>query len=120
MSALLGELEETLCVDVNMVYATGISNGGMIVQTLGCNMADRFAAIAPVAGTLARGFNCSPSQKTSIMDICGTKDTTVPPDGSKSSDGYFYVPVRDVLDLWACDDPFGNNIIWDFFQKNAR
>jgi polyhydroxybutyrate depolymerase len=171
---LLGELEDTLCIDLDRVYATGISNGAMFVHRLGCDMADRFAAIAPVAGTLAKGFNCAPGTSTplSIMHIYGSVDKNVPVDGSESDDGYFYVPLDDVMDAWAsaasqgCDDietpyptsgdgkmqwecaqradcatgsevvscsfmgghrasldifePFGNNVIWEFFSKNSK
>jgi polyhydroxybutyrate depolymerase len=109
---LLDELEYNLCIDRDRVYATGISNGAMLAHRLGCDMADRFAAIAPIAGTLAKGFNCAPdaSASLSIMHIHGNHDGIVPTDGSESDDGFFFVPVVDVLDLWAstasqsCDD----------------
>jgi polyhydroxybutyrate depolymerase len=109
---MLDELEDTLCIDLDRVYATGVSNGGMFVYRLGCDMADRFAVIAPVVGTLARGFNCAPGTSTplSIMHIYGSVDVNVPVDGSESSEGYFYVPLDDVMDAWAsaasqgCDD----------------
>ena len=40
-------------VDAKRVYATGISNGGMMCYRLASEMSDRIAAIAPVAGTIA-------------------------------------------------------------------
>lgn len=100
---VLDELEQNLCIDLNRVYATGMSNGGMFVNRLGCDMADRFAAIAPVSGTLARGFNCAPdsSNQTSIMYIHGRDDDYVDVTGKESTDGYFYTPVEDVMALWA-------------------
>jgi polyhydroxybutyrate depolymerase len=100
---LLDELENTLCIDLDRVYATGISNGAMFVHRLGCDMPDRFAAIAPVAGTLAKGFNCSPgtSASVSIMHLHGDRDGLVPADGSEGTDGHFFVPVDDVMDAWA-------------------
>jgi len=171
---LLDELEDTLCIDLDRVYATGISNGGMFTHRLGCNMADRFAAIAPVAGTLAKGFNCAPGPYASIslMNIHGSRDRYVPADGSEGSDGLFFVSVNDVMNAWAgaesqsCDDTetpystsgdgsrefictqrdncatgtevvscswvgdhmssltisktFGNDVVWDFFDKNSK
>ena len=103
ISELLDELEEKYCIDRNRVFATGISNGGMFVHRLGCELPHRFAAIAPVAGTLARGFNCAPSgdPPISMMNIYATADDTVPFDGSPASDGFLYTPTRDVMELWA-------------------
>ena len=98
---MLDRLEQMLCVDRGGVYATGISNGGMVVHRLGCELADRFAAVAPVAGVLANGFNCAPATRLSLMQIHGRQDTTVPYNGVKSSGGYFYESVKEVADLWG-------------------
>ena len=50
VTRLLDYLERTYCVDRNRVFATGFSNGGFFSNILGCTMADRFAAVAPVSG----------------------------------------------------------------------
>lgn len=47
---LLDELDATIPVDPRRLYATGLSNGGAMSHRLGCQMASRFAAIAPVSG----------------------------------------------------------------------
>jgi polyhydroxybutyrate depolymerase len=103
IAALLDELETTLCIDLERVFATGMSNGAMFVHRLACAMPDRFAAVAPTAGTLARGFNCAPgpSPKISLINIHGTSDTTVPFDGAPASDGFLYTPTAEVLAAWA-------------------
>ena len=101
VNAMLDELEDNYCIDTRQVYATGFSCGGMFVQRLGCSLADRFAAIAPVHGFLAIGFNCAPDTTISIMNVWGTNDRIVPADGSLSSDGYWYTPVDDVMDAWG-------------------
>ena len=90
-----------MCIDRDRVYATGMSNGGMLVHRLGCAMPDRFAAIAPVAGTLAEGFNCAREQRISLMHIHGDEDTYVRVDGKQSSDGYRYETIDKVVDKWA-------------------
>jgi poly(3-hydroxybutyrate) depolymerase/CubicO group peptidase (beta-lactamase class C family) len=102
---LLDRLEETLCIDLDRIYATGMSNGGMFVHRLGCTLPHRFAAIAPVAGTLARGFSCAPSRVTpiSIMNIWGSRDDYVAEDGSVSSDGYLYTAATEVMETWASE-----------------
>lgn len=98
---LLDRLEETLCLDLDRVYATGMSNGGMFVHRLGCAMPERFAAIAPVSGTLARGFNCAPGAPLSMMNIWGRRDHYVSEERPMSTDGYFYTSAVDVLKKWA-------------------
>ncbi len=100
---LLDELDAALCIDRDAVFATGFSNGGMFVQRLGCNLGHRFAGIAPVSGTLARGFACAAPrlQPVSILNIYARADTTVQHDGKASADGYFYTSIKDTSALWA-------------------
>ncbi len=102
IARLLDRLEATLCIDLDRVYATGMSNGGMFVHRLGCAMPERFAAIAPVGGTLARGFACAPeSTPLAMMNIYGRRDDYVSQRGDTSSDGYYYSSAEAVLDKWA-------------------
>lgn len=77
---LLDRLESTLCVDDRRVYATGKSNGAGFVSTLlACRMADRIAAIAPVAAALyPTGEECRPSRPMPMIDFHGTGDVTIP------------------------------------------
>ena len=112
IEALLDKMESSLCIDRDRVFATGISNGGMFVHRLGCDLPGRFAAIAPVAGTLAKGFNCAPGSETpmSMMNIYATADDTVPFDGTPASDGFFYTPTTEVMDLWASAESQGCSI----------
>ncbi|MDP3909361.1 MAG: PHB depolymerase family esterase [Gemmatimonadales bacterium] len=48
--ALLDDLSRRTPVDTRRVYATGLSNGGMMAYRLGAEAGDRIAAIAPVSG----------------------------------------------------------------------
>jgi polyhydroxybutyrate depolymerase len=50
--ALLDDLATRAHVDRTRVYATGISNGGMMAYRLGVEATDRIAAIAPIEGAL--------------------------------------------------------------------
>ena len=94
VNAVLDELEATLCVDLDRVYGVGYSNGGMFAHRMACALSDRLAAVIPQHGFLAKGFSCTPpTEHQSILLIGGTSDTTVPFDGSESSDGYFYTPM---------------------------
>jgi poly(3-hydroxybutyrate) depolymerase len=76
---LLDELEATLCVDTRRVYATGKSNGAGFVGILACVAADRFAAVAPVAGAFyPNGIECRPARPVPVIDFHGTADVTIP------------------------------------------
>jgi polyhydroxybutyrate depolymerase len=48
--ALLDDLAKRTAVDAHRVYATGLSNGGMMSYRLAAELSDRIAAIASVAG----------------------------------------------------------------------
>ena len=45
--ALLDEAEARLCIDASRVFMMGMSNGAYESHRLGCEMADRIAAIGP-------------------------------------------------------------------------
>jgi polyhydroxybutyrate depolymerase len=75
-----------VCVDQKRIYATGMSNGGFMSHRLGCERANRFAAIAPVAGVLGiPPGSCTPSRPMPIIHFHGTADTLEPYDGGGTS-----------------------------------
>lgn len=80
---LLDRLAVDERIDPNRVFATGISNGGHFAQTLACELSDRIAAIAPVAGSLPTNLaaTCLPPQPVSVVAFHGTDDTFVPYEG---------------------------------------
>lgn len=49
---LVKQLNRELPIDPKRIFATGLSNGAMFTYRVGAEMADVFAAIAPVAGTI--------------------------------------------------------------------
>lgn len=79
--ALLGRLQALPCVNSRRIYATGASNGGGFTARLGCEMADRLAAIAPVAGGYAPLGPCRPARPLPVFEIHGTRDQVVPYNG---------------------------------------
>jgi polyhydroxybutyrate depolymerase len=98
---LVESLESTYCIDPKRIYATGLSNGGMMSYRLACEAADVFAAVAPVAGSNV--FSpCAPSRPVPILAFHGTGDQIVPFNGGK--DGLVGVlvfpPVSYSIDLW--------------------
>ena len=79
--ALIDDLARRYPVDTKRIYATGMSNGGMMTHQLGIELADRLAAIAPVVATLF-GDEKKPSLAVPALMINGALDRNVPPEGN--------------------------------------
>jgi polyhydroxybutyrate depolymerase len=80
MARLLDDLASVMNVDPKRVYATGMSNGGMMCYRLAAELSDRIAAIAPVGGTMA--VDCyRPKRPVPVMHFHGRRDPYVPYDG---------------------------------------
>ena len=71
---LLDEAESKLCVDAKRIYMMGMSNGAYQSHRMACELADRVAAVGPVAGLLLFQ-GCAPSQPVPVMMINGTSDS---------------------------------------------
>ena len=101
-SAVLDDLATVLNVDAKRVYATGMSNGGMMCHRLAAELSDRIAAVAPVAGTLALA-EVRPGRPVSVMHFHGTADHVVPWNGPKRllPPTIRYVGVDDTIKKWV-------------------
>jgi polyhydroxybutyrate depolymerase len=98
LAKVLDDVEGACNVDKKRVYVTGLSNGGMMSYRLASELADRIAAIAPVAGTMAVE-KYAPSRPVSVVQFHGTKDTFVPFNGSANKkDAPAYLRFRSVDD----------------------
>jgi polyhydroxybutyrate depolymerase len=96
---LIDSLKLTYNIDMNSVYATGMSNGGYMSQTLACELSNRIAAIASVTGAMfpsQAGANCHATRPVPMMQIHGTADGTVPYNGSSTS-----MPIDSVVRHWV-------------------
>jgi polyhydroxybutyrate depolymerase len=71
--ALLDDLARRAPVDQRRVYATGLSNGGMMSYRLAAELGDRIAAIAPIAGGMVVDSIRSP-RPVPIMHIHSIDD----------------------------------------------
>ncbi len=67
--------------DPARIFATGMSNGGMMSYRLACEASDVFLAVAPVAGAL--NLDCDPANPISLLAIHGTDDQHVLYDGGE-------------------------------------
>jgi polyhydroxybutyrate depolymerase len=141
VAALLDRLERTRCVDRRRVFATGFSNGGFFANLLGCTLAGRLAAVAPVAGAVALP-SCPTEPAVAVLLMHGRADPIVAPDqvraardwwakrqgceGSVPVDGCtYYRGCR--ADVGYCEGPQthrwpegASTRIWQFFQAHPR
>ncbi len=95
LRALLDHAESSLCVDSDRVYFAGYSNGAGMSVELACDLPDRIAAIALVAG--AAPPPCRSAPPMPVIAIHGTEDPLLPIDGGGIG-GHI---VDDVIPAWA-------------------
>lgn len=83
ISSLIDYMISTYAIDPKRVYVTGMSNGAIMSYVLGCKLADKIAAIAPVDGNISEVTYgvCTPSCPVSLLAINNTSDPLVPWDG---------------------------------------
>jgi len=82
LRALIDKLDHDYSVDPGRIFVTGISNGGMMSYRIGCALADKIAAIAPVEG--AQNTDCRPSGPVSVIVFHGSADRLVPFNGGST------------------------------------
>ncbi len=101
--AIVADLQPLVNIDPKRIYATGMSNGGILSQRLACEAADLFAAIAPVSGTL--NFSpCNPSQPISVIEFHGTADQKIPYSGGFGPESLVnvdFTSVQDSIGFWV-------------------
>jgi len=101
---LIGELEKKLAIDKERVFATGFSNGALMTERLGCELADILAGIAPVSGSLPKKIasSCTPARPIPFHLIYGTADPLSPYNGGAlKSEGGEVLSVKEALAFWA-------------------
>jgi len=110
MRDTIEQISANVCIDPRRVYVTGMSGGARMASLLGCQMADRIAAIAPVSG-LRAGLpstenpaqpdpaSCQPQRPLPIVTFHGTDDHTNPYDGGGAP--YWAYSVSIALRRWA-------------------
>lgn len=79
LSALLDTVSLHYNVDSNRIYSTGFSMGAFMSNRLACELSDRIAAIASVAGTIGNEIKntCNPDAIIPVLHIHSTDDETV-------------------------------------------
>jgi polyhydroxybutyrate depolymerase len=114
---LIDLLKSDYSIDANRVYATGISNGGILCHLLAAELSDQIAAIAPIvatAGGRAREQRhwtvpASPNQPVSVIAFNGALDQRVPTEGGWQKKATGHDPVemwslKQTIDFWVRHD----------------
>jgi polyhydroxybutyrate depolymerase len=78
--AMLKWLQSNYCIDDKHIFSVGMSYGGIMSDTVGCEMGDVVRAIAPMSG---EGPATYPGSKPCVGEVAvwsshGNQDTTVP------------------------------------------
>ena len=96
--ALIDELANLYAINLDRVYATGMSNGGFMSFLLTCQLSEKIAAVASVTGSMTpETYNaCNAQHPTPILQIHGTGDSTVPYNGDTWTRS-----IEDVISYWA-------------------
>ena len=84
LRVLIDDVSSHTAIDPSRVYVAGFSDGGRMTYRAGCELSDRIAAIAVVAGSLV-AERCQPARVPSLIAIHGTRDTDVAFDEAVSS-----------------------------------
>jgi polyhydroxybutyrate depolymerase len=90
----------TYHADPTRVYVTGISNGGFMTSRLACELSNRIAAIAVVAGTMNEGEGYAPVKPMPVMYMHGTKDPVFSNKGGKIFGRQVY-SMDQLLKIWV-------------------
>jgi polyhydroxybutyrate depolymerase len=118
---LVAEVASNGCIDLGRVYATGVSNGGAMAHWLGCEAADLFAAIAPVAADI-EGHPCNPTRSIPVVFFRATDDTVAPYGGGEVLPGVIAPGALASFEEWrnhdACTgDPASTNTYCDTYAS---
>ncbi|WP_249643588.1 alpha/beta hydrolase family esterase [Nocardia sputi] len=76
LSELISHVESSLCVDRRRLYVTGLSMGAFTTSSLACQLSDRIAAVAPVAGLQDFAW-CRTERPVPAIAFHGTADPIV-------------------------------------------
>jgi polyhydroxybutyrate depolymerase len=100
--ALIDDVTARLRTDPARVFVTGFSNGAMMAYRLGCELADRIAAIAVVSGAMNLDA-CRPSRPLPVLVMHGTDDGVVPYAGGPTpgTGSWINRSVEYAVDFWT-------------------
>lgn len=113
IKSLITHLQTQYPINESMIYATGLSNGGIMTYRLGAELSTIFAAIAPVAAQIGGQPSVEeelwcipePTNPVSVLAFHGTNDRRVPYDGGRPSDNdtavYSWMSTNESIQFWV-------------------
>jgi polyhydroxybutyrate depolymerase len=102
LNQMLDQVAAKSSIDLTRIYATGLSEGGFMAMRVGCALADRIAAIAPVGAAMPKSMICLPSRPIPVVMINGTSDPVVPHGGGTEHNlNLPVISVDDSAKAWA-------------------
>lgn len=104
--ALITHIKQIRNIDDRKVYASGFSRGAILTQALACQLPDKIAAFASVAGSLPARLkpNCQPKNSISMLMINGTNDTAVNYEGDEQTARGALISIPDAVSHWRSQD----------------
>jgi polyhydroxybutyrate depolymerase len=113
VSDVIDHVAARVCTDLARVYATGFSGGARMTSLLGCRLATRLAAIAPVSGLRIPGSGCS-DRAVPVLTFHGLADPQNTYNGHVPDRGEEWLEsVPDALAGWARHDVCKGDAILD-------
>jgi len=96
--ALIDELATLYTIDLDRVYATGMSNGGFMSFLLACQLSEKIAAVASVTGSMTQDTfdDCNAQLPTPVLQIHGTEDDVV-----FYNENNLSLPIPNVISYWV-------------------
>lgn len=101
ISRLIDTMIKHYRVNPARVYATGMSNGGMLAYRLAAELPFKIAAIAPVSCTMVFDPPAKQARAVPVIHIHSRRDKIVPYEGSDNFLGYRFPAVDSVMNIWA-------------------
>ena len=102
ISVMIDDIDENFNIDLNRVYACGMSNGGYMTYRLACDLSNKIAAFGSVTGnfmlTASAGDCTDQNREIPIIHFHGTADQIVdyyPPSFDQS------LTVGESIDFWS-------------------
>jgi len=110
---LLDELETELRIDPGRIYATGISNGGILCHFLAAHLSGRITAIAPIVAAVGGRRSADepmimppvPASPVAVIAFNGMRDERIPYTGGRQirsvGDPVYVAPAETMHAFWT-------------------
>ncbi len=119
--ALIEHMQSEYSINAEAIFASGMSNGGVMSYLVACELSDTIAAIAPVAANFSMLSDCAPSAPVSIQIFHGTSDPLVPYDGGNTAT---WLPellsMPDIFSYWGHVNDCQQETISSFSRRVTR